>query len=62
MSRHPGTPRHKVGADLLELLERDAESLERRGLLDVRRPRSRPEDTINTLYLQQRRRGDRRPL
>jgi len=43
--------------DLLAMLEQDAEALERQGLLDVRRPRFRPEDTINTLYLH-RRRGD----
>jgi diguanylate cyclase (GGDEF)-like protein len=57
-----GTAAAAGQADLLELLERDAESLERRGLLDVRRPRFRPEDTISTLYLQQRRRGERQPL
>jgi diguanylate cyclase (GGDEF)-like protein len=45
--------------DMIDSLERDAESLERRGLLDVRRPRFRPEDTIDTLYFQQRRRSDR---
>jgi diguanylate cyclase (GGDEF)-like protein len=44
-------------ADMIESLERDAESLERQGLLDVRRPRFRPEDTVNTLWLQQRRRS-----
>jgi hypothetical protein len=43
---------------MIEMLERDADSLERRGLLDVRRPRFRPEDTVNTLFLQHRRRSD----
>lgn len=43
--------------DLLAMLEEDAQSLERQGLLDVRRPRFRPEDTVNTMYLH-RRRGD----
>ena len=53
-----GTAAAAGQAEIFELLERDAESLERRGLLDVRRPRFRPEDTVNTLYLHQRRRSD----
>jgi len=57
-----GTAAAAAQTDIIESLERDAESLERKGLLDVRRPRFRPEDTVNTLYLQQRRRGDRPPI
>jgi diguanylate cyclase (GGDEF)-like protein len=53
-----GTAAAAGQADLIAMLERDAESLERRGLLDVRRPRFRPEDTVNMLYLQHRRRSD----
>ncbi len=53
-----GTAAGAGQAEIVAMLERDAESLERRGLLDVRRPRFRPEDTVNTLYLQQRRRSD----
>jgi len=45
---------------LLEALERDADALERNGVLDVRRPRFRPEDTVNALRAQLRRRNDRR--
>jgi len=53
-----GTAAAAGQAEMIAMLERDAESLERRGLLDVRRPRFRPEDTVNMLYLQQRRRSD----
>jgi diguanylate cyclase (GGDEF)-like protein len=45
--------------DIIESLERDADSLEHQGLLDVRRPSFRPEDTVNTLRPQVRRRNDR---
>lgn len=57
-----GTAAAAAQTDIIESLERNAEALERKGLLDVRRPRFRPEDTVNTLYLQQRRRGDRPPV
>jgi diguanylate cyclase (GGDEF)-like protein len=53
-----GTAAAAGQAEMIEMLERDADSLERRGLLDVRRPRFRPEDTVNTLFLQHRRRSD----
>jgi len=53
-----GTAAAAGQAEMIAMLERDAESLESRGLLDVRRPRFRPEDTVNTLYLQLRRRSD----
>jgi diguanylate cyclase (GGDEF)-like protein len=54
-----GTAAAAGQAEIIAGLERDAESVERKGLLDVRRPRFRPEDTVNTLYSQQRRRRDR---
>jgi diguanylate cyclase (GGDEF)-like protein len=53
-----GTAAAAGQAEMIAMLERNAESLECRGLLDVRRPRFRPEDTVNTLYLQPRRRSD----
>jgi diguanylate cyclase (GGDEF)-like protein len=53
-----GTAAAAGQTNMIESLERDAESLERKGLLDVRRPRFRPEDTIDTLYFQQHRRID----
>jgi diguanylate cyclase (GGDEF)-like protein len=53
-----GTAAAAGQVEMIAMLERDAESLECRGLLDVRRPRFRPEDTVNTLYLQLRRRSD----
>jgi diguanylate cyclase (GGDEF)-like protein len=53
-----GTAAAASQAGMIETLERDADSLERRGLLDVRRPRFRPEDTVNTLFLHHRRRSD----
>jgi diguanylate cyclase (GGDEF)-like protein len=40
---------------IVKALERDAESLERDGRLDVRRPRFRPEDTVDGLYRDRRR-------
>jgi diguanylate cyclase (GGDEF)-like protein len=40
---------------VVKSLERDAEALERDGLLDVRRPRFRPEDTVDVLYRGKRR-------
>jgi diguanylate cyclase (GGDEF)-like protein len=49
-------------SSILEELERDADALERNGLLDVRRPRFRPEDTINSARPQLRRRGDQRVI
>ncbi len=39
-------------------LETDPDALERDGRLDVRRPRFRPEDTVDALHLAGRRRGD----
>lgn len=53
-----GTAAAAGQAEMIAMLERSAESLERQGLLDVRRPRFRPEDTVNTLYLQPRRRNE----
>lgn len=54
-----GTAAAASQPDLIEEIERNSESLERQGMLDVRRPRFRPEDTVNTLYLHSRRRHDR---
>lgn len=43
---------------LVGLLERDPESLEHDGRLEVRRPRFRPEDTVDEINLRHRRRSD----
>jgi diguanylate cyclase (GGDEF)-like protein len=43
---------------IVDLLERDPEALERDGRLDVRRPRFRPNDTVDNLRPRNRRRGD----
>jgi diguanylate cyclase (GGDEF)-like protein len=54
-----GTAAAAGKADLIEEIERNSELLEQQGLLDVRRPRFRPEDTVDTLYLHSRRRHER---
>ncbi len=46
------------GASIIKLLERDPEALERDGLLDVRRPRFQPEDTVDNLHARNQRRRD----
>jgi predicted signal transduction protein with EAL and GGDEF domain len=43
---------------IVKLLERDPEALERDGRLDVRRPRFRPEDTVDDMQTRTLRRGD----
>jgi diguanylate cyclase (GGDEF)-like protein len=43
---------------IVKLLERDPDALEHDGRLDVRRPRFRPDDTVDDLRPRNRRRGD----
>jgi diguanylate cyclase (GGDEF)-like protein len=43
---------------IMKLLQRNPESLERDGRLEVRRPQFRPEDTVDNLRPRNRRRGD----
>ena len=43
---------------LLKAIDQDADGLEREGVLEVRRPKHRPEDTVNNLRVQGLRRGD----